>query len=162
MTCSRDQIAVSLQELVHAVLEREEFLMSLCRQGKDSDYRETMAAVVRSQRHVEESLAAFRSLMGNRFADYLDSEVILSCLLLSSIWHNARALCIRSCRLGDVIGRHQPEKLAELALRLASGKSPMLSFLRLKWDEMAEPAGQYGFIIHSPSALIRLVFGETE
>ena len=161
MADEQDRIAVSLRRVIYTVLEREVALMGSCPKMPDSEYREAMAAVHVAQEAVDEALREFRTLTSSRFDTYIDSEIILSCFVLGSIWHNARDLGIRSHRLGDIIGRHKPEALAELALRLTEKTSPVLAFLRVKWSSWSEPAGQYCFSVRKPEVLLHLVFGKT-
>ena len=156
-TCK--EISVSLQAVIYAVLQREEALMCSCPKMQDGDYKKAMRSVAKTERDVAKALQEFRVLTASRFDGFLDAEVILSCFMVSSIWHDARDLFITSSRMGDVIGRNHAEDLAELAVRLTCGTSPTLRFLRLKWNSWAQPSGQYGFRVHKPEILLRRIFG---
>ena len=159
MRATCEEIAKAVQELVYAVLRREQALWNACPKMGDAEYKEAMQDVDACQKVVDAVLKKFKAMTGRRFKGYLDTEVILSVFLFATILHNARALTMNSNRLGDIIGRDKPQELAKLYLRLTTGKSPALAFVSLKWDSEEEPSGQYKFRIDQPDILTKLIFG---
>ena len=159
MSATCEEIAKAVQELVYAVLKREEAHWNCCPKMSDSEYQRGMQEVNTCQDVVTATLKKVKAVTGRRFKGYLDSEIILSVFLFATILHNARALAMNSNRLGDVIGRDKPEQLVKLYLRLTSGASPALAFMSLKWDAEEDPSGQYKFQITQPEILTKLIFG---
>ena len=156
-TC--EEIGGWIRALVYAVLRREEMLWSSCPKMAPDAHREAMKEVYVIDKGVRLAIRKLRSTTGGRLAPYSDSEVILTCFAISSIWHSARDLAFDSARLGDLVGRHKPELLAELSVQLISGKSEVCRFLSLRWDEDSEPAGHYRFKITQPKMLQKIIFG---
>lgn len=148
-----------IRALIYSVLKREELLWSCCPKMAPDAHQDAMQEVHVADKGVSLAVKKLRATTGNRLAEYTAEEVILICFLLSSIWHDARDLGFRSSRLGDLVGRHKPKALAELAESLISGTSPVLSFATMKWNPDLEPAGCYGFQIVEPKRLQKLLFG---
>ena len=156
-TCG--EIGGWIRALVYAVLRREELLWSSCPKMAPEAHKEAMKEVYIVDKGVRLAIRKLRSTTGGRLTAYSDSEVILTCFAISSIWHSARDLSFASNRLGDLIGRHKPDLLAELSVQLTSGTSAVCSFLSLRWDEDGEPAGNYRFSISKPELLQKIIFG---
>ena len=159
MRATCEEIAKAVQELIYAVLRREQAHWNACPKMNDAEYKEAMRDVSACQKVVDDALKKVKAMTGRRFKGYRDSEVILAVFLFGTVLHNARALTMNSNKLGDVIGRGKPEEIAELYLRLTSGVSPSLAFVSLKWDAEEDPSGQFKFRIEQPEILTKLIFG---